>query len=174
MNLTYLSCIRFALLTVVTYSIFVEGVYAQTLPIDEASGRITFKEVVEAKDVTAKALYHSGLKFYRTNFLIEDLTINDPDNYSITGPMSTSFRYLGKDMIVFFNADLQFREGRYRYNFENLKVDTSGGGIVDLDKGFPFGMAGKKKITENVQSSMDEFVSRMKDFIIKDSSEDDW
>lgn len=174
MTVTYLSCIRFALLIVVAYSISVKEVCSQTLPIDETSGRITFKEVVEAKDLTAKALYHSGLKFYRTNFLIEDLSINDPENYSIVGPMATSFRYLGKDMIVSFNSDLQFRDGRYRFVFDNIKLDTNGGGVVNLDKGFPAGMAGKKKMTENVMTSMSAFIDELKKFVESDSVQEDW
>lgn len=161
-------------MAVVVFSLTLIEARSQSLPTDEETGKTAYKEVVELKDVNAKDLYHSGLKFYRTNFLIEDLTINDPDNYSITGPMSTSFKYLGKNMFVTFNADMQFREGRYRFNFENLKVDTNGGGIVDLDKGFPFGMAGKKKITENVETSMTAFIDELKDYIFKETSQEDW
>jgi len=149
-------------------------VISQSLPIDDKTGKIKFQEVVELTDVDAKALYHSGLKFYRTNFLIEDLSINDPENYSIVGPMATSFRYLGKNMIVSFNSDLQFRDGRYRFVFDNIKLDTNGGGVVNLDKGFPAGMAGKKKMTENVMTSMSAVIDELKKFIESDSVQEDW
>src|SRR5690606_15632337 len=135
---TIFSCISALWLIIMTLPVI-----SQSLPIDDKTGKIKFQEVVELTDVDAKALYHSGLKFYRTNFLIEDLSINDPENYSIVGPMATSFRYLGKNMIVSFNSDLQFRDGRYRFVFDNIKLDTNGGGVVNLDKGFPAGMAGK-------------------------------
>lgn len=174
MNSLLLSISKFVLLMFTLSVVSTSGVFSQTLPVNEESGRIEFKEVVELADVEAKALYHSGLKFYRTNFLIEDLSINDPENYSIVGPMATSFRYLGKNMIVSFNSDLQFRDGRYRFVFDNLKLDTKGGGVVDLDKGFPAGMVGRKKMTENVMVSMSAFVDELKRFIESDSVQEDW
>lgn len=159
------------------YSIFfislASVIYAQDLPVNNTTGKISFSEVVEQTQ-GAKEIYFAGLKFYRSTFDVEKLSIQDPEQYQLYGPMQTSFTHMGKMMYVYFNGDLQFKDGRYKYELTDLVLDTNGGGVVSLDKGFPVGMVSRKKMLEKTKTAMIEFTLYMKQEIGKWLADDDW
>lgn len=144
------------------------------LPRLERTGEVGFSEVVEVGDFSAKLIYFSALKFYKSKFLAEDLVLQDQDRYMIMGPAYTSFTYLGKTMPVYFNCDFQFKDGRYKYELTGLVVDTNGGGKINLNEPWPKNMAGKGKITAKTIEEMNAFVEEFKAYIVKDLSSGDW
>ena len=157
------------------FAFFSIDIFAQNgLPVIEGTGQVGYEEVVTAGDFSAKLIYFSALKFYKSRAMTEDVVIQDEDLYMIAGPMVVTLGYLGKGMPVLFNCDMQFKDGRYKYTFTDFVVDTNGGGKIDLSKPWPKHMAGKGKIPAKTMEEMESLIAEMKAYIEKDLKTGDW
>lgn len=94
------------------------------LPIDSATGKIVFADVIEIPDVSANKLFQLLRNWAVTNTVISDkaILVNDSTNHEITLHCKNELRTAdGKSMCnISFVITLYNKEGKYKYLIKNL------------------------------------------------------
>ncbi len=175
-------------------TVFSAPLFGQTLPIDEKTGKVAYQEVVNVNiDKNSKTdLYLKGKEWIATTFKSANdvIQMDDKEGGIIIGKgvikidptcevCGASGIHKTQSGFIEFTFKIEFKDGRYRYEFTNFnhKADNSGGNLENAkpDCG---GMSMTKKAWESIKGQFDtkitEAINGLKESMLSKSSNNDW
>lgn len=182
--------LRIKLILIILSTFTVNVFFAQDLPIDSETGKITFSEVVYVDStITKDQLYYAAREWFAKVFKNSKdvLEIDDIQSGKLIGngnfTISTT-EYL-TDSRVDFSISIYIKDGRYKFVFSNFnhvsfKSGYSGGALEDEkpDCGNLFMMkAGWIDVKEQTKTNVSNLISDLKKSMVdltKGEDKDDW
>lgn len=178
---------RYLLLFILLFQL--NSIIAQEIifPIDENTGKIVFSEVVQVDGKSKNDLYFSARKWFVNSFKSSQnvIQLDDKDEGLIVGKANLDVRLSSKHRQnaghVSFTVKIEFKDGRYRYNFTNLwheagstkivtpgdlKLNKPGGGMLSM------GMKNWRGIKDQTNSTILLMTQELKKAMESNESQD--
>lgn len=130
-----------------------------SLPIDEATGKVSFKEVVESKGASKTALFERAKKWQATKGSKTNpytVTLENEEQGSLIAKGTFTMPAKRKKYVVQFVVNIATKQGKYRYDFTDFTIalETQAGG-----KAFGYGGFGTHSIkrAETLEYTLETF-----------------
>jgi hypothetical protein len=108
-------------------SLGISPVFAQNLPMDEETNKVTYTETITLDTLTRDVLFDRAKKWIITKSEDKKPDVADAEKGDIEEPISFiikltyDFKYK-KDAKVTFDAKINEKDGKYRYIFNNFRI----------------------------------------------------
>jgi len=145
--------------------------HAQTVPIDSATNKVLYTEVIKVDGVLKDELYTRAREWFAKTFRSAQsvLQMDDKDAGKIIGKgaASSSFKYMiaSIDFLLKYTISIAVKDGRYRYEITDISVhdQSSLGYHLTLDDIVVKGASGLEK----TKKANGEYRSRFKGYVIQ-------
>jgi hypothetical protein len=156
---------------------------AQLIMIDGETGEYKYEEVVEAPGLSSNELKERAQKWLSTYYVSEDSIQSDSLGITKLCSQRLDWTLIRKVISIelFFDVNLKFKEGRYKYAFENFREgkmvrdDLQSITLKTYIERFP--QVYQINIEEPVDSEVTKAINSLKFFMANghmEMAEDDW
>lgn len=157
----------------------------QVLPEDKETGKVTYEEIVQVKDVNADILYSRGLEWFARTFNSANSVIQMKDEklHKLIGKGAIGVSLRGHPQGFFkYTISFESRNERFKYSITDIYHENyngaEGGAIVNNKPQCGTFLMTKKeweKLKEQAENNLNQLVVSLKTFVIENATnEEDW
>jgi hypothetical protein len=157
---------------------------AGIVPVD-ASGKITWQDVIPVPDVDAASMYNKGIEWINSYFpnAARVTKRRSPESGVIEGAHSIRLYDIHDGVkvpgqVINYNFTMEFRDGRFRYTITEFNLRAASRFPLErwLDRGGPFYNLANKKYLEQVRDEIEMMIDSMVASITKPEAppEEEW
>jgi hypothetical protein len=109
------------------FIMFFKLTYSQDLPIDTASGKILYTEVVKVDSISKEKSYSKTKEWFALNFKSanDEIQLDDKENFTIIGKGAIKVTLMSFDAgFVRFTIKVQAKDNKYKYEISDLVHDS--------------------------------------------------
>lgn len=146
--------------------------FAQTVAIDEKTGKYAKSGVVEVEGISKDDMYTKALEWIALNYKDAGAVIQFQDKESgkiIVKGAWTSFRWM-KEGLMKHTLVLAFRDGRFKYDYTDFVYWNAANGESSLDGS----IMSRKGFTEDIEYDSDRNIKSLTEHLKKVSVEEEW
>lgn len=144
---------------------------AQTLEIDEKTGKYSVQEVVELDSLNKQVIHAKVTEWITLNYKSADdvIQLSTEDKLIIKGAFSTNIYF--KEGWIRHTLIIQFKDNKFRYTYTNLSYFSPGSGNMNFEKP----MFGKNKALAEAEENIKLSIKNITEYIRSSETEtDDW
>ncbi len=156
---------------------------AQLIMIDGETGEFKYEEVVEAPGLSMSQMKERAQQWLSSYYVSEDSIQSDSLGINKLCSQRINWTLIKKDIVIdiFFDVNLKFKEGRYKYAFENfregkmVREELQSITLKTYIERFP--QVYQINIEEPIDSEITKAINSLKYFIANghmEVAEDDW
>lgn len=162
--------------------------HSQGLPIDEASGKIIYVEIVKADSISKEKIYSKTKEWFALNFKSSNdvIQLDDRENFTIIGKGAIKVNLMSFDAgFVRFTIKVQAKDNKYKYEISDFVHDAKSakrpemeGGSLENVKPDCSGISMTKGQWNDIKTQADNqvklLIQSLKTKISTNNTESDW
>lgn len=150
-------------------------IFSQTVPIDEETGKVTYSAVVEVSGATKDQLFDRVKEWFPVKEgSPRKIIYESKTEGKITGDCSFPIFIGGTSKTVYYNLEVAFKDGRYKYKTTNFFYEYG----INLKSAFEDRFLPDKRdvydVTNDKMKALFKDLATAANTPVKKKNEDDW